>query len=105
MSQCIIKRLDYSIAAKGRNLRIIGDYARKTSGWPSAPAVIHANPGSTMLLVWFADGAACCHEFADALILAQYVKDKIRNSRGRFIAYADRDRYEYPAGTFSGIRS
>lgn len=95
---CEIKRIDGTITARGKNLRVLGDYARKTSGWPSAPAVL-VNVRKT-LIAYFADGAVCVHEFADAGVLAEYVRRKIACSRGRFIGWTDRERFEYPAGTF-----
>lgn len=70
--------IDGQPVAEGRNLRVIRDYGRRTLG-------VHAMfQRDRELRVYFANGAECRIEFADASVLRDWITNRIRYGRGRW---------------------
>ncbi len=79
----IMERRGTVVVHQGKNLRVILDHARRfrvggTSIWQDG----------CYLRVSFPDGAYCTTAFADQTALRDWIADRVKYGRGRFIAGA-----------------
>lgn len=65
---------------KGRNLRVILDFAREM-GFLN---VHDLSQDGVRLHVHFADGSTCDTNFADATVLTGWINDRVKYGRGRW---------------------